>query len=87
MFVPKALSPAKELKQIELDPHRETADANRDNNFFPPVLEPSRFKLFKDRQNQGSNPMRAEREREEAERKKAEEAKKAQEAKPAEQPK
>ncbi|MGN6134647.1 MAG: M1 family metallopeptidase, partial [Aureliella sp.] len=40
----------KTLKSIELDPHRETADTNRDNNYFPPKLEPSRFKLFKNRE-------------------------------------
>jgi hypothetical protein len=44
--------------KFELDPRRETADINRDNNHFPPVLEPTRFQLFKS-QRRGSedNPM------------------------------
>jgi hypothetical protein len=38
----------RELLRIELDPKRQTADADRSNNHWPPKLEPSRFKLFKD---------------------------------------
>lgn len=53
----------KKLKSIELDPHRETADTDRDNNYFPPKLEPSRFKLFKSREPRDSNPMRQQQER------------------------
>jgi len=45
------------LKSLELDPYRETADINRDNNFFPPVIEASRFQLFKMRRNAEDNPM------------------------------
>ncbi len=44
--VSKGFLSTKELKSIELDPSRETADASRDNNHFPPKFEPSRFKLF-----------------------------------------
>jgi hypothetical protein len=46
------------VAKFELDPRRETADINRDNNHFPPVLEPTRFQLFKS-QRRGSedNPM------------------------------
>ena len=65
------------LKSVELDPYRETADTNRDNNFFPPRLEPSRFQLYKSNEREsGDNPMKAQRRREEAERKKAEEKRK-----------
>ena len=39
----------KPIKQFELDPYRETADANRNNNFFPAQLEPTRFQTFKGR--------------------------------------
>jgi hypothetical protein len=45
------------LKSIELDPYRETADINRDNNYFPPLIEPTRFQLFKSRQSGEDNPM------------------------------
>ncbi len=38
----------KELLRVELDPKRQTADVERSNNHWPPKLEPSRFKLFKD---------------------------------------
>lgn len=45
------------VKSIELDPYRETADINRDNNHFPPLMEPSRFQLFKSRLTADDNPM------------------------------
>ncbi len=45
--VSKGFLSTKQLKSIELDPHRETADGNRENNHFPPKFEPSRFKLYK----------------------------------------
>ncbi|MFK8111045.1 MAG: M1 family metallopeptidase [Rubripirellula sp.] len=38
----------KEIVRFELDPRRETADTEVSNNFWPPKLVPSRFKLFKD---------------------------------------
>lgn len=38
----------KEITRMELDPFRETADTELDNNHWPPRLQPSRFKLFKD---------------------------------------
>lgn len=37
----------KPVVSFELDPLRETADANRDNNYFPPRLEPTRFQIYK----------------------------------------
>ncbi len=62
------------IVKFELDPYRETADINRDNNHFPPVIEPTRFQLFKS-QRRGSedNPM--------AQAKRAKEAQEAQEKK------
>ena len=39
-----------------LDPHLETADADLDNNQWPPQLRPSRFELFKAREAK-QNPM------------------------------
>jgi Peptidase family M1 domain len=100
---------AKPIKAFELDPHRETADTDRDNNYYPPKLEPTRFQLYKQAEGEtgprvarrgigsggrpsqaqqqapptapgeeGDNPMRAARRREEAERQKREEAEKKQ---------
>ncbi|MEZ6137836.1 MAG: M1 family metallopeptidase [Pirellulaceae bacterium] len=78
---------SKVLKSVELDPYRETADVNRDNNFFPPQLEPSRFQIYKSSERRGEgrdNPMRAAKRRADAEQKKQEAAaKKAADAKAA----
>ncbi|MCA9713837.1 MAG: M1 family metallopeptidase [Myxococcales bacterium] len=41
----------KPLQGVTLDPHLETADADQDNNHWPPQLRRSRFQLFKDKQN------------------------------------
>ena len=46
----------KEITGIELDPLQETADANRDNNYWPPRPIKSRFQMHK--RKKGSNPMR-----------------------------
>jgi len=62
------------LVSVELDPHLETADTNRDNNYFPPRLEPSHFQLYKSERERGDNPMRTAQRREEAARKKKAEA-------------
>ena len=46
------------IVKFELDPYREIADVNRDNNTFPPTLEPTRFQLFKSQRGGGDdNPM------------------------------
>lgn len=67
---------AHRLVQVELDPQLETADTNRDNNYFPPRLEPSHFQLFKAGEAKpGDNPMRSARERAEKAKAKQEEAK------------
>ncbi len=70
------------LASIELDPNREVADANRDNNYFPPKFEPSRFQLYKSagrerrRGGEGENPMQVAKRREEEAAKKKEAAEK-----------
>jgi hypothetical protein len=40
----------KEVKSVKLDPMRETADINESNNSWPNVEAPSRFQVFKTRQ-------------------------------------
>ena len=50
----------KPMKSLELDPYRETADIDRNNNYFPPVIESTKFQLFKSRRgggDEGGNPM------------------------------
>tara|TARA_R110002049_G_scaffold309268_1_gene519598 strand:+ start:129687 stop:132131 length:2445 start_codon:yes stop_codon:yes gene_type:complete len=43
----KMIATDKEIVRLELDPRRETADADDSNNHWPPRIVPSRFKLFK----------------------------------------
>jgi len=47
----------KEIKEIVLDPYLETADTDRENNYYPPKQQISRFELFKQRNSQPENPM------------------------------
>jgi hypothetical protein len=51
----------KEVASIKLDPYKETADIDETNNSFGDIKEPSKFKLFKQKQNvppvPGINPM------------------------------
>ncbi len=64
----------KKISSVTLDPHLETADANTDNNHFPPRRTTSRFKLFKDdRRRDRKNPMREQKQEEEKRLKKLEE--------------
>ena len=53
--VSKLIMTEKVIESIILDPHLETADVDLDNNFYPPRVVPSRFKLFKQRERK--NPM------------------------------
>ncbi|MBI1222998.1 MAG: M1 family peptidase [Bacteroidetes bacterium] len=48
----------KEVVRISLDPNLETADVNRNNNYWPPRMEPTRFELFQQKKHEGGeNPM------------------------------
>ena len=47
----------KTLTKVEVDPYLETADTDRDNNYWPPQDEPSRFELFKQKQRMEENAM------------------------------
>lgn len=47
----------KEVTRITLDPNLETADVDRGNNFWPPRQEPTRFELYKQKNQKGENPM------------------------------
>jgi len=54
--VSKLLMTKKPLKSILLDPHRETADADVENNYFPRRFVKSKFQLYKEERSK--NPMR-----------------------------
>ncbi len=45
----KLIISEKVIQAVELDPDLETADVDRNNNYFPPRIKSSRFKLFQDR--------------------------------------
>ena len=53
--VSKLIITPKEIKQIALDPHLETADTDLANNFFPRRPLKRQFELFKDKK--PTNPM------------------------------
>jgi len=56
--VSKVFVTDKEIQEIVLDPNLETADVDRNNNYWPERKEPTRFELFKARQRKSSfNPM------------------------------
>ena len=59
--VTKTFMKDKEVASIKLDPYKETADIDESNNTFGSIKEPSKFKLFKQKQNviqaPGINPM------------------------------
>jgi hypothetical protein len=47
----------KEVEEINLDPNLETADIDRSNNYWPPRIVPSRFKIFKQQKSDKENEM------------------------------
>ena len=60
--VSKLLITPKEIENIELDPHLETADADRGNNYWPSRPAKTRFQLFKEEH--PKNPMQLQKEME-----------------------
>lgn len=63
--VSKVFAKEKEVVQIVLDPYRETADIDENNNYWPRQFQPSKFELFKQRApargtSSGPNPMKKE---------------------------
>ena len=59
--VKKAFLKDKEVASIKLDPMKETADIDESNNSWNTMPEPTKFKVFKQKQNltpaPGINPM------------------------------
>ena len=54
--VHKLLFSERKITSIELDPRQETADTDRYNNYWPPRVQPTRFRLFKEKESE-ENPM------------------------------
>jgi hypothetical protein len=66
--VTKVFAKDKEVASVQLDPYRETADIDENNNSWPRKLTPSRFELFKQKEvirgsSTGVNPMQEARKR------------------------
>lgn len=61
---PKLFMSFKKITGFHVDPNREIADADRDNNQYPPAAEPTRFQLFK---KSADNPMQLKKKAEEEE--------------------
>lgn len=55
--ISKVFALKKEVRGIAVDPYLETADVDMSNNFWPPRAQPTRFQLFKDREQERENPM------------------------------
>ncbi len=51
----------KEVANVTLDPYRETADVDTDNNYWPPRTKPTRFQLYKQERRSRPNPMQQQR--------------------------
>src|SRR5204863_5676360 len=47
----KSFMKDKEVASVKLDPYNETADIDTNNNTYGDIKEPSKFKLFKQKQN------------------------------------
>jgi hypothetical protein len=57
--ITKVFSFTKEVTQVSLDPMKETADTDIENNYFPRVAIPTKFEMFKRKSTGMSpNPMR-----------------------------
>ncbi|MTI30044.1 M1 family metallopeptidase [Xanthovirga aplysinae] len=55
--VSKVFAKKKEVAEVELDPYLETADVDRENNYFPRRNVPTKFKLYKRKKRNSGNPM------------------------------
>lgn len=67
--ISKVFALKKEVKSVALDPHLETADVDMSNNYWPARSQPTRFQLFKNREDKQENPMQRERRAKELEKK------------------
>jgi len=58
--ISKVFALKKEVRSIAVDPYLETADVDMNNNYWPPRSQPTRFQLFKNREQERENPMQRE---------------------------
>ncbi|MCB0764706.1 MAG: M1 family peptidase, partial [Flavobacteriales bacterium] len=59
--VTKVFVKEKEVAAMLLDPYQETADTDLNNNAWPTRMMPSRFDIYKQREQPSNNPMRTKR--------------------------
>lgn len=74
--VSKMIVADKKITSIEIDPHRETADVDIENNYFPRRMREHTFGVSKSKPPSGNNPLRDKQKAEEKARKEAEGKKK-----------
>ena len=74
--ISKMIVADKKITRIEVDPHRETADVDIENNYFPRRMREHTFGISKSKKPSGNNPLRDKQKAEEKARKEAEEKKK-----------
>ncbi|MDG1833745.1 MAG: M1 family metallopeptidase [Verrucomicrobiota bacterium] len=74
--VSKMIVADKKITSIEIDPHRETADVDIENNYFPRRMREHTFGVSKSKKPSGNNPLRDKQKAEEKARKEAEGKKK-----------
>lgn len=56
--VTKVFTRKKDIVSVVLDPYLEIADTDREDNYYPPRIIPTKFELFKNSKNgRGENPM------------------------------
>ena len=80
--VSKMLVTEKKIEKLEIDPHRETADVDLENNFYPRRIREHQFRLSKP--SKPGNPLRDKKKAEEKAKREAEKRKQEEEKKKAE---
>ena len=56
-IVSKTFKTSKKVRSFTLDPYLEIADIDKSNNHFPPVINKTKFELYKEKMNERQNPM------------------------------
>lgn len=63
--VSKIFMTQKGIRRVTLDPFLETADVDMSNNYWPPMMKQTRFKVYKSEEGEGENPMQRQKKAEE----------------------
>ena len=56
-IVSKTFKTSKKVRSFTLDPYLEIADIDKSNNHFPPVINKTKFELYKEKMQDRQNPM------------------------------